>query len=1026
MAEKLVVGPINKGLRGGVTPFNVDNDSFPTLVNAYQWRGRIKRKRGTTLLCRLQRYFNSDGLSYTGGVSVTIILDGSGNGNILTGFGLEANGNIVPGTVSIVDTTSLITYTDPTKDGFLTPTGTGGPNTINYATGDIVIPAAAGHAITVAFVYNPDLPVMGLEDLNLNPNQVPGTMAFDTVYSYIIQQLFPYASYDVSFYKNPPTGFYPGYVQKTFWTPTTWNGQDYQQFWTVNYQGALWVTNGVKVPFNITNIGMQFKPITGMNITLATAPEGPSIVTLTIASHGLVVGDFVFINEVIYTAPNIANSINFQTGYVIAVIDGNNVSVEFPNAFLTGTYSNGGIAQYLTNRADTTVDSLRWFDGDPTNGSTTAPVLLPGTGWVNFAPPLSREVFSIAGLPPAQYYLVGAKMIIPFRDRLLFFGAVVQTSSAGSQVYLRDTVVYSLDGTPYYTASFTGDPSLATTVFHEILVPVNETAVPGAYWSDQTGFGGWLQAGVADTITTASFNEDVIIVGFTQFQSRLVFSGDDITPFNFYIINSELGSSSTFSAINMDKAILTKGNRGYIETMQVGADRIDLEVPDQVFQVKLTENGNERVTAQRDFLNEWIYFTYPSNEVTYKFPNQTLQFNYRDNSYALLNESYTTYGQFRKGSGLTWATVGASLPLPMWSSWNSPWNSGTSTVLQPNVIGGNQQGFVMVRDDEALSATQEGTSLYIQSITGNTVTSPQHNLNNNDYIVITGALGTVSTQVNGLIFQVYGATTNTFNLNPSIVAGTYFGGGLITRMYVPFVQTRQFPVSWGMGRKVKLGSQLYLITKTPNGQITVQIYLSQNDQSPYNAGTIVPAVSSVNDSLIYSAVVFTSPEKFINNVTTVPIGNIGDGVSLTYNLNFITQFSLDGTIIPGSVQIIISNVASFLDTGLGTFNVTGTGVSAGSSINYLTGSIVLVFSAAPLNQPSIANFQYYTINIISPSQSSQSQIWHRMNTSLIGDTVQLGFTLSDDQMRDPTFSNQFEEIEIHGFVVDVSPSQVLA
>ena len=45
MVEKLVVGPINKGLRGGVTPFNVDNDSFPTLVNAYQWRGRIKRKR---------------------------------------------------------------------------------------------------------------------------------------------------------------------------------------------------------------------------------------------------------------------------------------------------------------------------------------------------------------------------------------------------------------------------------------------------------------------------------------------------------------------------------------------------------------------------------------------------------------------------------------------------------------------------------------------------------------------------------------------------------------------------------------------------------------------------------------------------------------------------------------------------------------------------------------------------------------------------------------------------------------------
>jgi ribosomal protein L31 len=31
--------------------------------------------------------------------------------------------------------------------------------------------------------------------------------------------------------------------------------------------------------------------------------------------------------------------------------------------------------------------------------------------------------------------------------------------------------------------------------------------------------------------------------------------------------------------------------------------------------------------------------------------------------------------------------------------------------------------------------------------------------------------------------------------------------------------------------------------------------------------------------------------------------------------------------------------------------------------------------------------------------SQQSQIWHRMNTSLLGDTVQIGFTMSDAQMR---------------------------
>jgi len=66
------------------------------------------------------------------------------------------------------------------------------------------------------------------------------------------------------------------------------------------------------------------------------------------------------------------------------------------------------------------------------------------------------------------------------------------------------------------------------------------------------------------------------------------------------------------------------------------------------------------------------------------------------------------------------------------------------------------------------------------------------------------------------------------------------------------------------------------------------------------------------------------------------------------------------------------------------------------------------------------------INLQMVTAKSQSQTWHRMNTSLIGDTVQIGFTLSEDQMRDSTFRYQFDEIELHGFILDVSASMVLA
>ncbi len=913
MGNKILVGPMTKGLRNDVTAFNVDNDAFPTLINAYQWRGRVKRKRGTYQLNRLSRYFSSTSSVFNPGGSSQDLT--SGSGNILTGFtssGIQAGSGIVPGTVTIIDTTASKTYTDPSKDGTLTASG--GSGTINYATGLITITGGGSDTITASFQYYPNLPVMGLEGFLVNSSEFPGTFAFDTVYSYNINTNSPYDIYNISFYKNPPSGTYPGYTQKTNWTPYTWNGQDYQQFWSTNYQGAFWVTNGVTQPFTVTNIGMQYKPIVAVTVLTTTTAN------LQITGHGLVVGDFVFINEVVTTT-----GINFQTGYVTTVTDANNVIVTFPYATLA-TNGTGGIAQYLTSVSDPTKDCIKWCDGLP-NDDSIPPVFTAGKGWVNFAPPLSNLAYNIEDAPLGVYYLVGAKMILPFKDRLLFIGPVIQTSSAGSQIYLQDTVIYSQNGTPYYTASFTGVPSAAT-VYNPILTPINQSASPQAYWEDQTGLGGFISAGYQRGITTASPNEDVIIMGFGDREARFAYTGSDLIPFNFYVINSELGSESTFSSVNMDRGVITVGGRGIVITSQIESKRIDLDIPDQIFQFNLTNNGSNRVCAQRDYINEWIYFTYPDNEVIYRFPNQTLQYNYRDNSWALFNESYTTYGTFRKVSGDTWSTI-----TEPWSAWQSSWVSGEATLLQPQVIGGNAQGFVMIRATD--NGTAEGPSLQINNIFGSIITSNNHCLNNGDYIVIQGALGTVGASVNGNIFSVATASANSFTLNPTIPSGTYLGGGTITRMYVPFVQTRQFPVAWDMGRKTRIGVQQYLFTTTPNGQITLLIFLSQNASSAYNTGSIVPGVDPLNNSLIYSTILYTCPE--------------GTNLGLT---------------------------------------------------------------------PANINLQLVTA-------SQQAQTWHRMNTSLIGDTVQIGFTLSDAQMRDPTFSNQMVEIEMHGITLDVSPSQLL-
>lgn len=1002
MGQKIVVGPINRGLRTDVTAFNVDNDSFPTLINAYQWRGRVKRKRGTSLLNRLKRFFDSSSTSYSSTSSINLV---AGAANVLTGFSLQTNGNIVPGSVTIVDTTAGNTYTDPGLDGILVgaPAGSG---TINYSTGAVTISGGAGNTITAVFNYYPDLPVMGLRDLILTVNQSPGNIGFDTKYSYNILNTDPYDIYDVSFYKNPSTATYPGYTQKTSWTPTTWNGQDYQQFWTVNFQGALWATNGITVPFNATNVGMQFKAITGVT-TIAAGP--PAIADLTIVAHGLVQGDFVFVNEVVGIT-----GINFQTGYVVSADPqaANTVRVEFPNATIgLGPYTSGGIAQYLTNRSDATKDCIRWYDGDPTNGDPDNPTLNGINGWVNFAPPLSQLSYSIADNTAAQYYLSGARMIVAFKDRLLFIGPVIETSG-GSKLYLQDTVIFSQNGTPYYTASFTGDASLATTVFTPILTPANQVATPTAYWEDVTGFGGFISAGIDQPINTAATNGDMLILGLRTTQTRLAYTGNDILPFNFFEINSELGSGSTFSSVTFDKGVLSIGSRGLITTNQSSCQRIDTEIPDQIFEINLLNNGPERICSQRDFITEWVYFTYTSNlnsSSIYKFPNQTLQYNYRDQSWSINKECYTTYGIFRKRTGFTWSTVGRIYPT--WSSWNDPWSDGESTLLTPQVMAGNQQGFVIIRD----VGTNEANSLYIRDISGSTVTSPDHGLNSGDFITISGALGSVGAEVNGKIFSVgQPITQNAFVLNPTITSGTYVGGGVIKRMYVPYIQTKQFPAAWGMGRKTRLGAQQYLFTKTSGAQIQLLIFLSQDGTNPYNDGGVVPDVSE-NGSLIYSTVLYTCPESTnlgltpsninLNSVTSeqqeqiwhrINTSLVGDTVQIGFTLSPSQMRALD---IAGE-PIEITNATQANPCVLT------------CSSDFSAGLLIKIDGITGMTQ---LNGNIYNVISVTPTTV----------------TIEVDSTAFDAYVSDGTATlvspiNQFAEIELHGMILDCSPSMVLA
>jgi hypothetical protein len=976
MADQILIGNLSKGLTTSRLPFNIDNDAFPTLINFYVWRGRAKRKRGTLLLGQLQLQVQSVATATPPAswqVGTIMTLDGSGNGsaNLISLYSLAGTSSFTPGSFTLTD--GVNTYTEPaTSNGTLvgSPEGSG---TINYATGAVTISGGnPGGTLVGTFSYFPGNPAMGLEDLvnSASSFTYPLLLAFDTKKAYQVNQTTAVVNfYNVSFYKSSNN-------------PVIWSGQNYQQFWTTNYQSALWATNN--------------KP--GLHIVTGTYVSGSTTTTIVFTftsalTFGLTVGDVLWFNEW-----NSSSTINGITG-TVSSITGSNYSVLFTNA--QTVVAGSGIAQILTNGVNTQ-DGIKWYDGDPT-GTTGLPTST-GKGWVNFSPPLTENNVSINNTPLGKYYLVGALAILPFKDRLLFFSPWIQTSS-GSPIQLQDTVLWSWNGTPYYTVSDTSStPSL---------VPNNETAEVTAYYVDRTGFGGWIAAGISQAIVTINNNEDVLLVGFTNRQTRFVYTGNDLSPFLFFSINSEIGSSATYSGITLDQGGLTIGTYGIAITDQQSTQRIDLNIPDQVFQIKAANNGPLRINSVRDYYREWIYFTYPVNNSQWDYPTQSFLYNYRDETWSILYENFTCRGTYRRKQSFTWAT----LPYKTWAQWREPWNSGASSAQFPSIVAGTPQGYVLIEGegtgesvsgtisaitanlgntqitstDHCVSASNPltgiGDYLYLQgilgllgsTITGATQSNPivltsTNSFSVGNYITISGVVG--MTELNGNTYKIFAVSGTTItleidstNFNAYVSGGTatsaingligqvktiidannfvidipaptfttsYLGLGKFTRLSQPLLQTKQFNLYWDQGRQMRLSNQKYLMDYTANAQVTVNIYLSQDPDDVYNSGSIVPTTNPnpTNNSLIYSQVLYTCPES--------------DNIGLT---------------------------------------------------------------------PANTNLQM-------PTAQGQYQIWHRMNTSLIGDSVQIGLTLSDAQMRVLDYATN--EVTVHAIQFTCQPGPLLS
>lgn len=979
MPDQIFIGNFSKGLKTDRLPFVIDNDAFPTMYNFYSWRGRAKRKRGTKPLGQLTIQVLSVSVPTKPWQDGPLTLNGNGKGNLFTTFSLPITSSIQPGSITFKVGSNI--YTDPLKNGVLvgTPFGSG---TINYATGAISITAGGGAPLTGTFSYYPGLPVMALADFAVmsstatdQANLYPFLLAFDTMYSY---QINGAQFYNTTYYS---TG-----------TPFVWSGGDYQQFWTTNYSNVLWATNN--------------KP--GLHLLKGTATGGgPSTTqTFTFTLNGnpytsLLVGDVLWFNE--WPAGDMINGL---TATITTVSGGGVYIVTFQNP-QTITPGDTGIVQVLTNSildsGGKVQDGIRYYTGDPT-AHMGIPTGTANLGWVNFAPPLTASTVSIDNYTSRPYYLVGALAILPFKDRLLFFSPWIESSAGtGTLIQLQDTVLWSWNGTPFYAGN--PNPSILN------IIPINETSNIMAYYVDQTGFGGYLPAGLPQPIATVSNNEDVLIIGFggDGRKTRFVYTGNDLQPFLFFNINSELPSQSTFSAIALDRGVIDIGQYGIAMTDQQSSQRIDLDIPDSVFEIQALNFGAQRVNAIRDFFREWIYFSYPAYGSQWKFPTNTFLFNYRDNTWAILYENYTAHGTFRPQSKKSWSTTG----YKSWNAWREPWVSGTGSPQFPNIIAGNPQGWVLITSE----GTSEAPSGTISAITSNVlypgltqITSYNHCVSEKnvyleqaggDYLQINGALGVFQVTITGVTL---GTTTiltaaNTAQINQQIT---------IT----------------GIVGTTQLNGNTYIITAVTPTTITISV----------DSSSFVAYVSGGIGSLgLIGRVVATLDENNFIIDLPFPSGTymgLGTFTRLSQPLLQTKQFPVywdQGRQTRLGVQRYLFDTTVNSQVTVNIY-LSQDPDDAWNNPLYNPSPNSLIYSQIVYTCPESTNLGLTPANVSLQNQidpiGNQFQTWHRMNTSLQGDTFQIGITLSDAQMRNIVYATS--EIALQGIHLTVERGPVLA
>lgn len=432
-----------------------------------------------------------------------------------------------------------------------------------------------------------------------------------------------------------------------------------------------------------------------------------------------------------------------------------------------------------------------------------------------------------AYLAAANHFIETARIIVPFKDRLLLLNTVESVAAVNRSYPQRCR--YCANGSPF---------------------------AANAWREDIPGQGDLIDAPIKEQIISAQLFKDRLIVFFEKSTWEIVYTGNHLVPFVWQKINSELGVESTFSTVLFDKAILGVGDVGLHACTGTNVERIDSKIPDEVFAFHNDNIAMTRIQGIRDYYTEQVYWTIPSSPETVSiFPTKVLVFNYQTNSWAYNDDTITAFGYKQHQNDLTWQDT-----IAQWQGMDMNWNSGVFETAFKYVVAGNQQGWTFViRADEA----RNGQSLQITDVaivvaTGNAaLVVINHNLEMGDYVYVEDLVG-----INGIagIYRV-GAIVdvNTFEIEDSQgYTGVYQGRGTVERVSQIDIITKQYNFYAQQGQNLYISEVDFNVDRTVNGEITVDSYVSSS-----NRGLILDA--DISGALIGDGTLETFPLTTFEN-----------------------------------------------------------------------------------------------------------------------------------------------------------------